>query len=75
MKHRRVLAFLDLDPALVERDRVEGAKLVTAAIAQVFAAAQFRFLRRKGIAVDRRFCCAAEGADIVQPGEAGTFVK
>jgi hypothetical protein len=75
MEHRRVLAFLDLDPALVERDRAERAELVTAAIAQVFVAPQFRFLRRKGITVDRRLRRAADGPDIFQPGEARAFVK
>ena len=75
MKRRGVLALLDVDPALVERDRVDLAEFVTAAIAQVFVAAQFGFLRRKGIAMDRRLRRAADSADIFQTRETGAFVK
>src|SRR5438270_6280791 len=44
MERRRVLTLLDVDPAFVERDRVERAEFVAAAITQIFVAAQFRFL-------------------------------
>ena len=74
MKRRGILALLDVDPALIERYRLNLSEFFAAAIAQIFVAAQFGLLRRKGIAMDRCLCRAPDRANIFQTRETCAFI-
>ena len=55
-----ILTLFNIDCAVDERDRLYRTKLVAADIAQLFAATQLSFLRRKPVAVDRRCCSSTD---------------
>ena len=58
-----ILALLDVDPALVERYRVNLAEFFTATTAQIFIAAQLGLLWRKAVTVDRCSLCTTRCAN------------
>ena len=70
-----VLPLLDVDGAVLERDRLDLAELGAAEIAQILAAANLGFLRRKAVAMDRRLGGAAGSADKDEPGQSGALIE
>jgi len=59
MNIHAVAALLDVDPPLFKRNIVDRSKLVAPDIVKVLTAPEFRFLRRKAVAVDWRSCSSA----------------